>query len=207
MKTPILPLLALAAALCGCPQENHASLEFFGICANPAPAATGCPYADTCGTYALFTYLYDPLVDSELLVPIEFFNQLPDNSDPSSGRVNTNDAVVQQWRFEYVFAGTVFATAAASDNFVVPVQSHKVAMVPVIPASLNTLMRGLTGIEIDVNVRAAGRYLDDRYFETGPFKVPAGTGIYVPPATCTAPAVLQACPQLGQSGTYACVTP
>ncbi len=206
MTTRILPLLALSAALCGCPQENHASLEFFGICSNPAPTATGCTYSSTCDTYALFTYRYDPTAVADLLVPIEMSNQLPNNADLSSGRVNTNDAVIQQWRFEYVYNGTIFATAAESANFTLPAQQHKVAMVPVVPASLNGLMTGLVGVDFDVNVRAAGRYLDETYFETGPFKVPVGVATYVPPFTCTT-GTLEGCPQKGQSGSYACVSP
>ncbi|HEY6105537.1 MAG TPA: hypothetical protein VIV59_06125 [Anaeromyxobacteraceae bacterium] len=212
MKTRILPLVALAAAsLFGCSQENHASPEFMGICANPAPSATGCSYSATCEQYALFTYTYDPTVARELRVPIEMLNQLASNADPSSGRLNTNDAVIQQWNFEYLFGGSVALTAAESTNVVLPASTHKTAVVPVVPASLNTTMRTLAaGTSFVVNVRAAGRYADERYFETGPFKVPArvdGFATFTPPITCTAPAFLVVCPQGGQSGTYGCVTP
>lgn len=214
MKTRFLPLLALAAALSACHQENQASLEFYGICDNPKPDGTtgGCTYTSSCALYALFTYWYDPISASELLVPIEMFNQLPNNADLSAGRVNTNDAVIQEWRFEYLLGGILFADATSPDNVVVPAGSHKTAIVPVFPASMNALMSAFpSGTTFVVNVRAAGRYLDDRYFETGPFRVPAAVKspytTYAPPPTCTAPAYAAACPQIGQSATYGCVTP
>ena len=208
MKTRIPPLLALAALL-GCIQENHASPEFMGICTNPAPDKSGCLYSPTCDSYALFTYVYDPAATPDLLVPIEMRNQLADNSDPTSGRVNTNDAVIQQFNFEYLIgSNTPVLTASENVSVVLPAATTKTALVPVIPASLNATMSALpAGTQFVVNVRAAGRYADERYFETGPFRVPAGLITYSPPLTCTAPDQLEACPQRGQSGSYACVTP
>ena len=206
MKNRILPLVALAAVLCGCPQENHVGPEFLAICANPEPDTGGCIYSSTCDAIALFNYQYDPAVAPDLLVPIEIFNQLVDNSDPSSGRLNTNDAVIQQWRFEYWYGGVMVNTAAANQTLVVPASSHAVGLVPVIPAELNGWASAMPPGDIVVDVRAAGRYADERYFETGPFRVPVGVTTYVP-YFCTAPDVLRACPQIGQSGTYACVTP
>ena len=210
MKTRIPPLLALAALL-GCIQENHASPELMGICANPAPEAGGCSYAATCEQYALFTYFYDPTAAPDLLVPIEIRNQLADNSDPTSGRVNTNDAVIQQFNFEYLIgSNTPVLTASENVSVVLPAATTKTALVPVIPASLNATMSALPpGTQFVVNVRAAGRYTDERYFETGPFRVPAGlaaAGAF-PPLPCVAPEVSRACPQPGQSNTQACVTP
>ena len=209
MKTRIPPLLALATALFGCVAENHASPEFMGICTNPAPDASGCLYSPTCDSYALFTYVYDPAAIPDLLVPIEMRNQLADNSDPTSGRVNTNDAVIQQFNFEYLIgSNTPVLTASENVSVVLPAATTKTALVPVIPASLNATMSALpAGTQFVVNVRAAGRYADERYFETGPFRVPAGLLTYSPPLTCTLPDQLEACPQKGQSGSYACVTP
>ncbi len=208
MKTRVLPLLALAAAL-GCYQENHASPEFMGICAAPTPDKDGCVYPAACDLFALFTYVYDPTVAPDLLVPIEMQNQLASNADPTSGRVNTNDAVIQQFNFEYLIGSNTPAFTASQDvNLVLPVASTKIALVPVIPASLNAVMQGLpAGTQFVVNVRAAGRYADERYFETGPFRVPAGVAAYSAPVSCVAPAFLGACPQVGQAGSYACVTP
>lgn len=210
MKIRIPALLALAsAALLACEQENHAGPEFVAICANPDPDAGGCTYASTCDAVALFNYAYDPFVADDLLVPIEFSNPLLDNSDPSSGRVNTNDAFIQQWRFEYLApaTGAVVMTARFDQALTVPTEGTTVGLVPVIPESLRAWAQALVGVDLVVNVRAAGRYADDRYFETGPFRVPVGIGFAAPAISCTAPAVPRACPQLGQSGTYACVTP
>ncbi|HET6923779.1 MAG TPA: hypothetical protein VFI16_11595, partial [Anaeromyxobacteraceae bacterium] len=94
--------------------------------------------------------------------------------------------------------------ATAATNLVLPTSSHKTALVPVFPASVRGLMAGLYGIDFEVNVRAAGRYADERYFETGPFRVPAGVRVYSPPRTCVSPSVLIACPRIGQAGSYDC---
>ena len=89
----------------------------------------------------------------------------------------------------------------------VPAGTHAVAVVPVIPVSLNAWAQATVGVGLVVNVRAAGRYNDARTFETGPYKVPVFTWTpYAAPFGCTAPATLAACPQLGQTGTYACVS-
>ncbi len=207
MKTRILPLALLGAALSGCIQENYASLEFYGVCAGPTPDTTtgACVYSASCDLYALFTYWYDPAVVSELLVPIEMFNQLPNNADLSAGRVNTNDAIIEEWRFEYLVGDLVAMEATAAENMVVPAASHKTALVPVFPASLNGIMSALpANWQFTVNVRAAGRYNDERSFETGPFKVAAGKRSYSAPLSCVAPKFLAACPQIGQEGSYAC---
>ncbi len=206
MKTPILALAALAAALSGCVLDNYASPEFFGICGNPAPDSTTgfCTYSSTCGTY-MSSYWYDPAYGNGLVVPIEIVNQLPNNADVTALRVNTNDAVIEQWEFDYAVGNpgsyATFQSATFGTTVVVPAASHVVALVPVVPAGLGVFLPAFI-----VNVRAVGRYLDDRTFETGPFGVQVYQATYSAPVLSSCTGYVGICPQPGQAGTPGCVT-
>lgn len=197
MKTPILALAALGAALSGCVLDNYASPEFYGICYSPAPDSTtgACTYSSTCDSY-LSGYSYDPTYPGYVIVPIEMFNQLPNNADVTALRVNTNDAVIQEWRLEYMVGSASVATATAVTSTVIPAGAHLVAFVPV---DVTPMM----GLPFVVNVRAAGQYLDDRTFVTGAFGVPLSVMTYVP-MTCTT-GTAEACPRAGQEATQGCV--
>jgi len=227
MKTRILPLIALAAALCGCPHENEASVQWFAVCFPPAPDSTsgGCIFPSSCEAVALGTfYAY---VDSiyEAVAPIEIRNQLPDNTDLTSGRLNTNVAYIEQFRLE--FGGTALPDEWVDTNVTVPTDGSTVALVPLLPPNttffLTTLLGGPgqpTFTHLMVSVRAAGRFADERTFVTGPFKVPvdvydappcpppvAGSVCYSPPDCDPVLAGIQAplaCPQLGQSAIVTC---
>ncbi len=189
MKTPLLVLAALAATLSGCSVDNYASPEFMGICVSPGPDTTtgACTYSAPCSAY-LTSFWYDASYAGTLVVPIEMFNQLPNNADQSAWRVNTNDAVIEEWRIEV--GGVTIATASTS--LVIPAGTHVVALVPVVP---------VVGA---VSIRAAGRYLDDRTFVTGAFGVTIFPGTYAP-MTCTT-GTAKACPRAGQEATQGCVT-
>lgn len=204
MKTPTLALAALA--LSGCVLDNYASPEFYGVCANPAPDSTTgfCTYSSTCGTY-MSNYWYDPTSPYGLVVPIEMFNQLPNNADVTALRVNTNDAVIEQWEFDYAVGNpgsyVTFQSASIGTTVVVPAASHTVALVPVVPPGLAVLLPYFV-----VNVRAVGRYLDDRTFETAPFGVQVYQATYVPPTLSSCTGYVAVCPQPGQASTPGCVT-
>lgn len=208
MKTRILSLLPLAAALCGCLHENEASVQFYAVCYPPTPTATGCSYPDKCDQVALGTFWADTAVVREAVAPIEIRNQLPDNRDLSSGRLNTNVAYIQQFRMEFVLpgSGATLPEEWVDANVTVPTNGSTVGLVPILPPNIMTILAGTTG-HLMVNVRAVGRFADERYFVTGPFKVPVDicTGCSGAIA-CTAPAVAAACPQLGQYAAQACVT-
>jgi hypothetical protein len=79
-----------------------------------------------------------------------------------------------------------------------------VALVPVLPPSIVTVLAPLAYDHLMVNIRAVGQYADDRYFETGPFKVPVDIcrGCYVSGGCATA---VIACPQEGQYAAYDCL--
>ena len=213
MKTRILPLAALAAVLSGCPLENEASIQFYAVCFPPAPDTTtgACIYPDSCEAVALGTfwadvdYLTQPGRSGMAEAPIEIRNQLPSNADESIGRVNTNIAYIQQFRFEFVLpgSGATLPEEWVDANVTVPTSGSTVALVPVLPPATTALLSGLAG-HLMVNVRAVGQYADERYFETGPFKVPVDfcSGCYIAPVCTTA---VIACPQEGQYAAYDCL--
>ncbi len=205
MTTRILPLVALAAALAGCLQENHASIEFEAVCFPPEPDATKgtCDYSNTCDKVLGGTFWADVSVVTEAVALIQINNQLPNNEDLSAGRVNTNDAFIQQFRFEFV--GTALPEVWVDANVTVPAASSQLAFVPVLPPSTVLALTAASG-HLVVTVRAAGRYTDERTFVTGPYKVPVDfcSGCFVPP-TC-ASGVYFVCIQPGQSGNYVCKT-
>lgn len=200
MKIRARVLAALAMASGGCIVDNHASIEFFAVCSPPAPDTSNgaCLYPASCETVALGTFTADVSFVTEAVAPIELRNQLPNNADLSIGRVNTNDAFIQRWLVG--LGGLEFVVNA---NTTVPAAGSTVALVPLLPAAAVSLLAG-SGGQVVASVRAAGRYADDRTFETGPYEVPVDfcTGCYVPPICTTA---VIACPQEGQSGFYDCL--
>ena len=213
MKTRILPLAALAAALAGCVQENEASIQFYAVCYPPEPDATtgACVYPESCEAVALGTFWADVSAVSAVagaVAPVEIRNQLFSNADDSVGRVNTNIAYIEQFRLEFVLPGGAMLPEEWVDaNVTVPTSGSTVALVPVLPAYTASVIGALIGTgsaHLVVNVRAAGVYADERTFETGPFKVPVDVcnGCYTAPG-CGLTALF-ACPQEGQYAFYAC---
>jgi hypothetical protein len=204
----LLPLAALAAVLSGCPLENEASIQFYAVCYPPAPDTTtgACVYSESCEAVALGTFWADVATVYQGVAPIEIRNQLPSNADESIGRVNTNIAYIQQFRLEFVLPGSGFTLPEewVDANVTVPTSGSTVALVPVLPPSIVTVLGPLAYDHLMVNIRAVGQYADDRYFETGPFKVPVDIcrGCYVSGGCATA---VIACPQEGQYAAYDCL--
>ncbi len=217
MKTPALALVALAAALASC-AENHASVEMVKVCTHPAPTTTGgCEYPASCDLGQLgrqFLYLDGTwnLEGAALWVPIEFHNQLLDNSDPSAGRVNTNDAFIDEFRMSFEASGILLPDAIYKIAASVPTNGTAVLLVPVIPTNPTALQLsaqaiGPQGLLVIAKVRAAGHYGDDSKFVTGEFLVPVdvyASGYVVD--VCPAGTVKYVCPQEGQIHTLACET-
>jgi hypothetical protein len=216
MKTRILPLALLAAALAGCVQENEASPQFFAVCFPPDPDTTtgACIYPAACDSVALGTFWADVAVVTEAVAPIEIRNQLPDNSDPSTGRLNTNVAYINQFRFEFHLSGSsdTLPEEWVDANVTVPTSGSTVALVPLVPLGLRAYLAGLAGFtsgHFTVYVRAVGKYADDRYFSTGPFKVPVDvcngcTPVFDCDPTTAAIELPFQCPQAGQYATAKC---
>ncbi len=218
MKTPALALVAVAAALASC-VENHVSVEMVKVCTHPKPETQGggCLYPATCELGQLgrqFLYLdgTENAWGAALWIPIEFRNQLLDNSDPSAGRVNTNDAFIEEFRVSY--EGVALTDAVYKIAGTVPTDGSAVLLVPVIPTNptflqLEAAGLGAEGVVLLAKVRAAGRYGDGSRFVTGEFIVPVDVypSGYVPDGPCPTGEVLRVCPQQGQIHTMDCQAP
>jgi hypothetical protein len=183
MKTRLAVLAALAlgtlAGAGGC-ADNRASIQVQSICYPTEACATegGCELVLTGTPYAMGATL-------RLLLQVE--NQLPDNADPDVGRLNTNDAHVDEVYIEYLPS---LATAVTGTNSWLPANSTGIVSIA-IPVPTVT-----GGAEIVARVRLRGYLDDDTRFETGEFPIVfvtcSGDGC---PAATTCPAGAKTCPQ------------
>lgn len=225
MKTRALylALLGLAASSISC-SEDFPSVHPFGICA-PAEDATECAPDGPCERYLTGQAVLDTQVGvagifNELVFFVQFNNQLPNNDDPTTGRVNTNDAEIDEYRITFAPQDgrirlqdrTVLTVAPP-----VPAGGLTSAIVTFIPEETTRELAdqmatlGLGETLVTAEVRAAGRYWTrtDR-FETAPFKLPVRvvnavfTGFQCQNPTDVVVAV---CPNVGQTATFACEAP
>jgi hypothetical protein len=214
MRTRLLVFLLAATAL-ACTGGNDASIRLRAVCFPPTPDATGCPFPSAkCASDLVGTPWVDLAATAGTFsLPIEWDNNLPDNSDPTSGRLNTNWARVEKYKISYSGTGGSlpdFETAVI--GAAVTTGGSRVDEVEIIPAAVGTLLLAAPG-QIVAEVRAEGRLTDGSTFETAPLRIPvnvmaaAPSTAYSGALACTAPALPAACPQFGQTSASACVTP
>ena len=154
MNTRIIPLLAVLAALTasGC-ADDRMSLEIRQTC---YPTDT-CVFSDTCDAQYLGTYTQ--VGANPLRVYFEIANQVPNNGDLSTGRVNSNDAHVTGAAIAFSGGRSGSGTIPLS-NQVVPAEGTAVIGVS-IPA-------GGSG-KITAGISLTGYFDNGREFETGEF--------------------------------------
>jgi hypothetical protein len=201
-----LPLVAVAAC-----RDNRASVAVQAICAVPDTCKFS---AGACDAVYIGYPTIDASITDSLMLFIQVANQLPDVTNLSSGKVNTNDAHVDQTVVD--FEGPALPQAVLQTNMHIPTNGTTVIGVEVIPAILNgaAALRayapsGLPERDMVANLRLRGYFDDGSRFETGQFPIgirvcqsstttscgtvvcPAGTG-YCPapgqaPASCVKP--------------------
>ena len=209
-------LLLLAAA--GCTVDNNASVRIANTCTPPEPAASGCTYSATCDSVWMSNLWVDPSYvspspdprDGTLEWPFEVQNQRESNNDRAGG-TNTATAFITGYKIHYVVltgpAGLTIPDVRVDDSSrTVEPGGSTVIMVPVIPRSVATLLRGALLATVRAEIRATGAYADGQEFETGPYSVVVdivnGRGIgYGCPA---AGMFIYACPKLGQAAVTTC---
>lgn len=184
-----LPLLAIA----GC-RDNRASIQIQAVCA----PTDNCSFSGTCDAQYIGFATVDSTRTDHLWLLLQVENQLPDNTDRSVGKLNTNDAHIDQVVVEYDGIGLGRAVVDVID-YRVPASGSSVISVEAIPASLNatpvlTSFAPTTATRTMVaNVRLRGFYDDGSRFETGEFPVgirvcagclTAATGLCPTAATC-----------------------
>ncbi len=218
MNTRALALAALASAALSCTADNHVSVEMQFVCPHPAPdtASGSCLYPATCDLQALgrqYVYLdASPGVGGAVLwVPVQTINRLPDITDLSAGRLNTNDAFIEEFQLSYesaVLTGvqdTVFQIA-----YTVESNGTREILVPAIPLSPTSVQMAANAIDaagalVVVHVKASGHYGSGDRFTTGEFLIPVqvyATGY--PADVCPAGKTAFVCLQIGQTHTTVC---
>jgi hypothetical protein len=207
----LLPLLAAAA----CTAQNNASVKVSAVCL-PPDDPTACVFQSTCTGQYIGPNEMDVLVTNKLWAIIQVDNQLPNNENVATGRLNTNDAYVQEAHVEYSGAPLPITTAPILGSALVPAAGSAVISVLPVPESVGTFLQGigiLPGGQLDVvaKLRLRGVYGDTTKFETGVFEIPLRVcNGCVGALTCAAPAFPLTCPpdsagQLPLSS--ACITP
>lgn len=176
MKTraPLLALglVAAAGALVSC-RGNRASVQIQQVCF----PSDDCKFGSTCD----IQFIGYPAVDAdagtgELWLFLQIENQLPDNADPTLGRLNTNDAHLDEVAVEYEGA------PLPKDTYPLPnqrVPASGTAVVSVEPirgsaakaAILTAYSPTAQPRDMIAKVKLRGYFDDGSRFETGEFPV------------------------------------
>jgi hypothetical protein len=170
MKTRIAALASAAllgalAAASGC-VDNRASIQVQAIC---VPNDT-CEFAETCDAQ----YIGYPTLDKttsasdDLWLLLQVENQLPENEDLGTGRLNTNDAHVDETVIAY--EGAMAGEQSIGSNVLVPAQGTAVISVKLDLSPSPAPGAGATA-EALARVRLRGYYDDGTRFETGDFPI------------------------------------
>jgi hypothetical protein len=207
----LLPLLAATA----CTAQNNASVKISGVCLPPEDP-TACTFQATCESQSIGPNEMDVHETNRLWAIIQVDNQAPDNENLATGKLNTNDAYVQEVHVEYSGAPLPTTTAPVLGSAVVPAAGSAVISVLPVPEIVGTYLQGIgipaSGqIDIVAKMRLRGVYGDTTKFETGVFELPLRVcNGCLPALTCTAPAFPLTCPPDSpgqQPASSACVTP
>jgi hypothetical protein len=164
MKTRLAALASAAtlgalAGASGC-ADNRASVQVQMICV----PTEDCTFARTCETEFAGYPTYDRTGGSGggLILFLQVANQVPSNGDLSAGRVNTNDAHVDE--IAVTVTGAAAADYAIGGNGLIPAGGSAVVAVPV-------ALPGFGTGEALAKIRLRGYYDHGARFETGEFPV------------------------------------
>ncbi|ACG71919.1 conserved hypothetical protein [Anaeromyxobacter sp. K] len=210
MKTRLATLLLATAAL-ACTVDNNASIQVVALCAPPEET---CATDGGCGAYLAsqpFVYLEGGTNFLELFV--EMTNQLADNSDPSAGRLNTNDAYLEKYRLSYRSAFFSYSNYDFPASGILRAESTSAPVVRLIPEAISAPMSaamtnaGVTTGLVEVELTVTGHYASGDSFEVGGVTFPvdvhndAFPGYACPNATDT---ITYVCPNTAQTAEYTC---
>jgi hypothetical protein len=210
----LVPVLAgVVAAMVGCIRSNRESVQLSALCFPPTPDANGnCIFsAGKCDSVLADGHLSVDLVASggTLEYPIQVDNERVDNSDPATGRTNTNNAFIERFEMQYEAPGFPVVSTSVNQAATVPVAGSTVVVVTLIPVTAGAVIAGnlpAGPTEGIIKVKAHGRYGDDTEFDTADYSVPVAVSVGVfGPTTCPAPKILVGiCPQNGQTSVALC---
>ncbi len=200
MKTRVTALacaaaLGVLAAASAC-TTNRASVQVQSICY----PSQSCRFLSLCDQYFGGTAGIAPPGTLVLYVQVE--NQLPNNENLDTGRLNTNDAHVTELHIEYEGAQT--NTTDVGANSWIPAGGSTI-----VPLGLYIFGTG----EILARVRLRGHLDDGSSFETGEFPISIASGpAACPPSSCASatdvcpPGGAAQCPVACQAGSGSTTT-
>lgn len=221
MKTTYAALcLAVAVGLSGC-ADNHASVELFALCAPPEDAAV-CGQSGGCDLYLAsarpWLYLRAGGQPNGLELFTEVRNQMPRNDDPSAGRVNTNDVIVNGYELDFSSPYYTRENYFYAANFGVDANGVFSPVIKYLPEEIGVqlgralLDAGITtdAVPVVIGVRLKGRTVGGNEFETGTFEIAVDVvNADFPGYSCPTPGdiVTAVCPNGGQTASVTCETP
>jgi hypothetical protein len=159
-------VLALGAAvgLDGC-ADDRAAIQIQAVCSPPED----CTFSGSCDMQFIGYPTIDVGTTTRLWLFLQVENQLPDNTDLDLGRLNTNDAHIDETKIEY--DGAPLPPVEVGSNFNVPAGGTAVVSVDAIPAAVGGLLATYSTTEVVARIRFGGYYDDDTRFETGEFPI------------------------------------
>lgn len=158
-------LLALPLAL-GC-SAKAPTVSLTTVC---APTAT-CSFTAKCTAQYIGPVMLDASRTNQLSLVVEAANQVPNNSDTTSGRVVTSDAFVQEIRVSYAGAVPLPATVYRISQRI-PSNGTAVLAFPVMDVAAGTLPAGVVSAVVVAKVSARGVFGDGDTFESAELEVP-----------------------------------
>jgi hypothetical protein len=213
MKTLKRLLLLAPLALAGACVDTNAPVQLFSVCA--PPAADNCTFSATCDAQYIGVNTVDlAAAPQRFWIFVEVHNQLVQNDDGGIGRVNTNDAYLQEVHVTY--RGLPLDPTAHLLQSVVPANGTSVVslfpMTEATIAQLGTL--GLAGtVDLVAVVTVKGILGDGSKWESAPWELPIRvcTGCIGTFGCPTVGDILVNCPPTPNGAqlpaSYACVTP
>lgn len=169
MKTRAL-LLALPAVLLGSCRDNRVSVDIQQIC---YPTAE-CSFGATCDKVVLGTPLLDVAsltANAPGVLVLQLENQMPDNTNTATGRLNSNDAHIDQAAIEYE-GGGLSRDVFNVGNHRIPAGGTATLGIEVVRWQNGTPLRTAYGAglrSIVAKIRLRGYTDDGARFETGEF--------------------------------------
>jgi hypothetical protein len=224
-------LVALAASLAGCQEDNNVSVQVFSTCSLPDGQ---CSFSSTCDAQYIGLLEMDYSVTDFYWAFVEVHNQTLANEDESVGRGNTKDAYLTEYEIRYEAEGFSIPTASGrltAAPQVVPAEGTSVVSVFPIPPEVGasftatqippaTLPIGRDDYRlVTAFVTLKGNFADQTDFETAEYPMPvlvcngclgvfdcdvATTGIQAPntcPPTLGQVPLIQECPDPDPVGT------
>lgn len=201
----------LAALVMGCAPKNTASIEPARLCSMP----DNCIFGATCTAQPISSAMFDLAYGEPMWLAVELHNQLENNADSGSGRVNTHDAHFESYSLSYSGRSSALGSAAVTGvpssggraQQAIPAGGTAVVGFEPFPIDVVSALITAGGIptgsdyeEVVVTVKFKGRYDDGAEWEA-PYKVPVRVcaNCIAPPA-CTDPTqvVTFVCPSAAQ---------